>query len=266
MQIHSSADYVRMTRDGLAAAGFVRKEAGGTVYWAAGPGKPLVLVHGVNDQAGTWLTVAPALSRQARVIVPDLAGHGESDPAEGPISIELLLCGLEAAVDAELGRAAAFVLAGNSLGGWIAALYALRHPERVAGLVLEAAGGLDRPFASPVLARTPDEALVVLRAAHGPRFDPPLWMIEALIRRSTDSPMLRITGTEGFALDARLQAIRCATTLIWGEDDGILPVSYAESMRDGIAGARLHVLPGAAHIPHLQKPAEVLALLMEAAS
>ena len=264
MQIQSSADYVRMTRAALAAAGFVRSETGGTVYWTAGEGTPLVLLHGANDQAGTWFTVAPALAAGARVILPDLAGHGESEPGSGPLPLDLLLERVESVVDAELGESATLTLAGNSLGGWIAMLYAFAHPARVTHLVLETAGGLDRPFASEIVAHAPDEAVAVLRAAHGPRFEPQPWMIEALIRRSSDSPLLRIMETERRYVDGRLREIRCPTTLIWGADDGILPVAYAEELREGIAGATLHVISGAAHIPHLQRPVEFLDCLRPA--
>lgn len=261
MQIASAADYIRMTRDALGAAGFERKQTGGTVYWAAGKGRPIVLVHGVNDQAGSWFAVAPALAARARVVLPDLAGHGDSEPRTGEIPIELLLTRLEAVIDAELGPSGELTLVGNSLGGWLAMLYTLAHPERVTQLVLEGAGGLDRPFGSPVVANTPEGALSILRAVHGPRFEAPAWLVESVILRASESPMLRITGVERHYVDARLAEIRCPATLLWGADDGVLPVSYAEALRNGIAGAKLTVIPGAAHIPHLQQPAEVLRCL-----
>ncbi len=261
MEIKSTADYVRMTRGMLAAAGFVRRSVGDTVYWeSAGrdsQASPVVLVHGVNDQAGTWFTVAPALAATRRVILPDLAGHGESGPSSGPLPLTLLLDRL----DAVLGEEREMTLVGNSLGGWLAVLYTLAHPERVRHLVLEAAGGLARPFASPVLARDRDEAVLILRNVHGPRLEPPEWTIDALLRRSADSPMLRVTEAEQYFLDGRLSGLHVPTTLIWGADDGVLPVSYAEELRGLIEGAELHVIEGAAHIPHIQQPEKYLQCL-----
>jgi pimeloyl-ACP methyl ester carboxylesterase len=249
-----------MTREALRAAGFVRTCVGDTVYWTGGEGgPPFVLVHGVNDQAGSWCAVAPALAKGARVILPDLAGHGESGPREGPIPIDLLVGRLAAVIDVECSGEIRLV--GNSLGGWISALYALGHPGRVKHLVLEAAGGLSRPFASPVVARTPDEAVMILRAVHGPGFVAPQWLIDSILQRGATSPMLRVTGVSERFLDARLGELRCPVTLVWGENDGVLPISYAEEMRDGIAGAGLCVIRGAAHIPHAQQPAEVLRCL-----
>lgn len=263
MEISSPAGYVRMTRAVLAASGFSRQEVDGTVYWVGGAADapPFVLFHGVNDQAGGWFTVAPALARKYRVVAPDLAGHGESEPARGAIPVDLLVGSAAAAIDAEVrGR---FTLVGNSLGGWIAMLYTLAHPDRVGHLVLEAAGGLSLPFASKVVARDRADALEIMRAVHGEQFEPAEWMIDSLIERSNDSPMLRVTGVEGHYVDSRLGEIRVPTTLIWGSSDGVLPLSYAEVLRKGIAGSTLQVIEGAAHIPHLQKPERFVECLMQ---
>lgn len=260
MEINSSADFVRMTRAVLGAAGFTRHEAGGTTYFAGGPrddAAPIVLVHGANDQAGTWFTVAPALARTRRVILPDLAGHGESEPKEGPIPIGLVVDRLEAVI----GNERNITLLGNSLGGWIVLLYTLRHPDRVARLFLEASGGLNRPLSSPLAAHTREEAIPILRAVHGPNFQAPEWAIEALIQRSTDSPMRRLSELLENNVEPRLGQIGVPTTLIWGADDGVIPLSYAEALQAAIPNAKLQVLEGAAHIPHLQQPERFLQCL-----
>lgn len=251
-----------MTRGALAASGFARQEKDGIVWWESTDksvdDKPtLVLVHGANDQAGTWFTVAATLARTHHVLVPDLPGHGESAPAEGPLPISLLLDGLRTAI----GDASELTLVGNSLGGWLAILYTLEHPDRVKHLVLEAGGGLSIPLATDIVAHDRDEAVAILRAVHGPKYVAQEWVIDSLLARGVDSPMLRITETEEHVVDARLGEIDVPTTLIWGADDGVLPVSYAEVLRSGISGATLHVIEGAAHIPHLQQPERYLTCL-----
>jgi len=246
-----------MTRAALTAAGFERKESEGMVWWTAGDGeKTLVLLHGVNDQAGTWFPIAAALAQRFRVILPDLPGHGESLPRNGPLPISLLVDRIAAILPSK-----PFTLLGNSLGGWIAMLYTLRHPERVQTLILEASGGLNRPFEVPVLATNREEAEVILRAVHGPRYQAPEWVIEGLLERAQDSPMLRITEIAEHYVDARLGELRVPTHLIWGADDGVLPVAYARELQRGIDGAQLHVIEGAAHIPHLQQPQRFLECL-----
>lgn len=217
----------------------------------------MVLVHGANDQAGTWFTVAPVLAQRYRVLIPDLAGHGESEPRTGPLPISLLVDRLEAILKDERD----VILLGNSLGGWLVLLYALRHPEQIARLSLEASGGLSRPLAVPLVANNPADALVVLRAVHGQNFQPPQWAIDALIERASGSPMLRLTEIPEHQIEARLGEIELPATLIWGANDGVLPLSYAEGLKNALPNATLQVLEGAAHIPHLQQPERFLQCL-----
>lgn len=259
MEIKSSADFVRMTRAALAATGFVRREIGEMVYWESVRGddqSTIVLIHGANDQAGTWFTVAPALARTHRVIVPDLPGHGESAPKQGPIPLSLIIEQLERVIGDE-----PITLIGNSLGGWLALLYALKHPAQITRLVLEASGGLSRPLSSPIVATSREEAIPILRAVHGPSYQPQEWVIEALLQRAQGSPMLRLTELAEHEIESRLGEIDIPATLVWGADDGVLPLSYAEALRDAIPNAELHVIEGAAHIPHMQQPERFLQCL-----
>jgi len=252
-----------MSRGALAMSGFTRKEVGHSVYWESAPReKTLVLIHGANDHAGSWFTVAAALARMYRVIIPDLAGHGESEPASGPIPISLILERLEAVIDDAAGDAGELTLLGNSLGGWMALLYALRHPGRVSRLILEASGGLDRPLSSPLVARNREEAITILRAVHGPAYQPQDWVIDALLQRATDSPMLRLTEVLEHSVERRLGEIAAPATLLWGADDGVLPLAYAEALQQALPRATLHVIEGAGHIPHMQQPERFLQCLI----
>jgi pimeloyl-ACP methyl ester carboxylesterase len=265
LPIESVSDFVRMARGALVATGFVRHEEDGVVWFDGGSPDAdapiLVLVHGVNDHAGTWFTVAPSLGRTHRLILPDLAGHGESAPKDGPLPMSLLSEKLRFAIDTALGATRTFTLLGNSLGGWLAMLYSLDHPERVEHLVLESSGGLSLPFGSPLVAGDRDEAVTILRAVHGPSYEAQDWVIDSLLQRAIDSPMIRMTGAEEQFVDARLHELDLPTTLIWGKDDGVLPLPNAEALQRGIRGATLHVLEGAAHIPHMQQPERYLACL-----
>ena len=249
----SAEAFIATLRGALTAAGLERRELDGTVYFTGGSGPAMVLAHGANDHAGTWASVVPLLS-QYRLIVPDLPGHGESAPASGPIPIPMIVDRLHAVIDAPR-----FTLVGNSMGAWIALLYTLQHPERVERLALESGGGLMRPLGVPLTASNRDEAMVILRAVHGPNAALPDWAVDALLRRATDAPMLRLTEQQ--FVDGRLGEVKVPTTVIWGADDGVVPRSYVEALRDGIAGARLEIIEGAAHIPHAQQPARFVSCL-----
>lgn len=258
MEIKSASDFIRMTRGALLAAGFVRRERDGSVWFenvGRASARPLVLIHGANDHAGTWFAVAPTLAQQYRVLIPDLAGHGDSEPQSGPIPLSLIVAKLEALLHDERE----LTVIGNSLGGWMALAYTLRN--RVSRLFLESSGGLNRPLAVPLVARTREEAMVILRAVHGPAHQPPEWVIESLLARAGDSPMLRLTELPEHDVEPRLGEIDVPTTLIAGADDGVVTLDYSEALRDAIPHATMCVIEGAAHIPHLQQPGRFLECL-----
>jgi 3-oxoadipate enol-lactonase len=262
LDINSAVDFIRMARGALASSGFARKEAGQSVYWeSAARDRTLVLIHGASDHAGSWFPVAAALAASYHVVIPDLAGHGESEPATGPIPISRIVDQLDEVITAAVGSGGDLTLAGNSLGGWISLLYTLRAPKRVSRLFLEDSGGLDRPLSSPLVARDRAEALTILRAVHGPASQAPEWDIDALLQRAVDSPMLRLTEIAEHSVERRLGEITIPATLIWGADDGVIPLDYARALQEALPNATLCVIEGAAHIPHMQQPQRFLQCL-----
>ncbi len=240
----------------LVAAGLSRCETGGTVYYASElSSKPvLVLLHGVNDHAGTWAQAIGPLSQRYRLIVPDLPGHGESGPHEGPVSLPLIVERIDAIVTKEnLGT---FSLAGNSMGAWISILYTLEHPERVKRLFLESGGGLAIAPSVPLSASTQEEAERILVAVHGPEFVMSGAATNGFIRRSATLPVHRVlaSGVLPYFVDARLGEIKVPTTLIWGENDGVISRSYMDKLQRGIVASRFCEIKQAAHLPHAQQP------------
>ena len=198
---------IAVARLALAAAGLVKCEASaGNVYWNGGKGsQTIVLVHGANDQAGTWAPVVPALAKTSKLIVPDLAGHGDSEPKTGPITIPVMVARLHDVLDKE--NAKKVTLVGNSMGAWIAILYALEHPDRVERLALESGGGLALPPGVPLFASNREDAHKIMRAVHGPDYAVADWQIEELLARKADSPMARVMAGNVFPhfVDARLK-------------------------------------------------------------
>jgi len=133
--------------------GPVRLYRGGEV------GPPVVLLHGAmfDTGRGVWHDVAPVLAERYRVHVVDLPRHGGSRPWRGMLDQDFFLRFVDALLDSlELPRAA---LVGLSMGGGVAAGYAVARPERVTALVAIGPGGLDavRPyqFLTWLLSRTP---------------------------------------------------------------------------------------------------------------
>jgi pimeloyl-ACP methyl ester carboxylesterase len=115
--------------------------AGPQTAFVGGSGPVLVLLHGVGDNAGTWFHLARSLAARYTLVVPDLAGHGESAPPAGPIPFADLFGSLEAVVEQQAGGQRV-MLVGNSLGAWLAMVFAARHPGRVERVVAVNGGPL----------------------------------------------------------------------------------------------------------------------------
>jgi 2-hydroxy-6-oxonona-2,4-dienedioate hydrolase len=127
-------------------------------YVEAGRGVPLILIHGLADDTTIWDPVIPLLTERFRVIALDQIGFGRSDKPLLNYRISTFVDFLDGFMsELKIERAS---LIGNSLGGWVAAAFALAHPERVERLVLSDAAGY------AALAKTMDpRAMSALRLA-----------------------------------------------------------------------------------------------------
>jgi len=262
------AQFIAWTRAELAKGGLEKVQFGETAYFHGGQAlmPVLVLLHGANDQAGTWFAVAPKLTKTHRVIVPDLPGHGDSGPHDGPLPLSMMVERLHAVLERE--GAKRVTLVGNSMGGWVAMLYAMKYPEQVERLVLEDASGMMWPLSVPLVAANRDDAIKILHAVHGPKAETPEWAIEALLEPHAGDLMKRVIagGVLDFLVDNKLASLKTPVTLIWGRDDGLLPLAYAEALQKKIAGSTLFVIDGAAHMPHRQQPERFLECLSKSSS
>ena len=118
----------------------VQTNAGCAAFIEAGSGPTLILLHGLGTSSDTWGPTIRALVDRFTVIAPDLAGHGQSSGAPLRGSVEPLVKALDAFCTEKGIETAAVV--GHSLGGLVAARFALNHPNRVSHLVLVDAGGI----------------------------------------------------------------------------------------------------------------------------
>jgi pimeloyl-ACP methyl ester carboxylesterase len=263
--------YAWINRRALARGGFVKTEVATSVgrqtVWQAGSGKTLVVLHGAGDHAGGWADVAPRLATTHHVVVLDLAGHGESEPVKGPLSVGTVLTGVEEVVGGLTGGPV--ILVGNSLGAWIGLHYALRHPERVERLVLVNGGGLkgDRPDLT-LTPSTREEAARTLAALRDPA-SPPIsgWVMDDIIREAHVGPLGRLAQTAGemdrYLLDGRLRKIVTPVDMVRGQSDRLFPPAYAQKMMAQLPASRLTLIPGCGHAPQQECPTRFLAVLRE---
>jgi pimeloyl-ACP methyl ester carboxylesterase len=260
---HPLAAHEKKTRRALAALGLERMEqelAGERlVSWQGGEGPLLVLLHGAGDQAGTWAPVAGALLAEHRLLIPDLPGHGESEPADGPLAMDAIVAGLEALLQTQ-GADSRPVLVGNSMGAWLALLVAHRHPEGVGRVVAVNGGPLRGDPGSPSLVPADREAarqlMDLLRDPASPKI--PDFVLDDIVRRSASGPIGRMLqdfpSLERHLLDGRLGEISRPVDLIWGASDRLMSLSYAERMLAELPRARLTEVERCGHIPQSECP------------
>jgi 2-succinyl-6-hydroxy-2,4-cyclohexadiene-1-carboxylate synthase len=243
---------------------------------ARGSGRPLLLLHGFTGRGTSWADHAPALARRFRLITVDLPGHGRSGIAQDParMTVERTADDL-VEILGRLDATPAHVL-GYSLGARIALRLAIARPDAVNGLILESpsAGIADaeeratRRAADGILADRIERdgiADFVTTWERSPVFAthaslaPALVARQRAIRLAGNPPglaaSLRGAGQGAMApLHDRLAAVRAPTLVIAGAVDTV-GRPRAELVAAGIPGARLALLEGVGHTPHLEAPA-----------
>jgi len=263
--------YALMNNRALAGAGLVQAAVpcsiGPQNVWTGGAGPTLVLLHGAGDSAGTWSSIVKTFTPRYRVVIPDLAGHGGSAPAEGPISVGQVLTGLEAVL--QQGQQDPAIIVGNSLGAWAALLYAREHPDRVARLVLVNGGALvgDRPDLS-LTPKTREEAAALMTQLRDPSAEPiPGFVLDNVVREAQAGPIARLVQTAGemgqYVLEGRLHEVTVPADLLWGESDRLFSIAYARRMMSQLPAARLTTIPGCGHVPQQECPVRFGAALSD---
>ncbi|HSO55821.1 MAG TPA: alpha/beta fold hydrolase [Actinomycetes bacterium] len=251
-----------------------------TAVLEGGDGPPVVLLHSSGEFAALWMRVIPNLVTTHRVVAPDLPGHGASEVTDGRLDVDQMVRWLDALIERTCPSPPTLV--GHGLGGAAAARFAIAHPDRLSGLVLVDAFGLDQfdPAPSFGLAlhrfmeqpteRTRDglfrQCFVDpdgLRQQLGERWEP---LAAYALDRARTSGQQAALGSLMPELGlpaippADLARIVVPTTMIWGRQDlqVRLPVAEAASARHGWP---LHVIEHAGDAPGLEQPEAFLRTL-----
>ena len=240
-------------------------------------GPAVVLIHAFPANHAMWLPAAEMLCTHYRLILPDVRGHGDSEPGEGPATMEKHAADIERVMDdAEVGRAP---LVGVSIGGYALFEFWRKHRGRVAALGLcNTKAPADGPEvrAGRLLA-----ANEVLERGTEPFFES---MIPRLLGKTTREMrpdlvdgalrMLRKMSPEDVAQVQRgmaarpdsvetLKTIDVPTLLLTGDEDIMTGVNEAELMRQQISGSQLRVIPKAGHYSPWEQPEAAATLLRQ---
>ncbi|QOY89819.1 alpha/beta fold hydrolase [Paludibaculum fermentans] len=257
-----------MSRWTLGQAGLQKRSVdsgeGAQVVWQAGRGQVVVLLHGEGDQAGIWAKALTEFPRsQYQLLIPDLAGHGESAPVSGPLSMATMLAGLKAV----LAPHGSVILVGHSMSAWLAMLYAGENPGQVSRVVAVNGGPL-RGLRTDVRLLPQDraEARRLMEAMRDPGSERIAdYVLDDLVRSGVRGPLARVLTAQRdsreVVLESHLAAFPVEVDLIWGESDQLMPLAFAEQLKAELPGARLTTIPKCGHVPHQERPQEFARVL-----
>lgn len=239
-------------------------------YLEGGQGEPLLLLHGFGGNKDHWTMIAPHLTPHFHVYAPDLPGFGDATRDTGA-AYDL---------DAQLARIAAFAerlglerfhLAGNSMGGYLAAHFAARHPERVSSLWLLAPAGVAEAEESEVmtLIARGDNPLITTDMAAFDRLTRLCFAVPPAMPKQFKRPLLARARAEAawnermfeaiFAAPQALEGIAARLParllVVWGDEDRILHPSALSILAGLCPQAECLLMVRMGHVPMIERPA-----------
>jgi pimeloyl-ACP methyl ester carboxylesterase len=235
----------------------------------------VVLLHGLGGSSVNWvLNIAP-LAQKFRVIVPDQVGFGKSDKPFISYRVGTYVDFLDAFLtQLKIEKVS---IAGISLGGWIAAQYAITYPKRVEKLVLvDAAGFAPSKDFDPRFFQNlfPTTRTAVRQSLSLIVFNRELFSSDAMIDTLLTQ---RFSAGDGYTIqqiiesvkrgedyvDGKLSQIKQQTLIIWGKQDGLITVDNGERFKREIQNSQLIIFDQCGHAPSFEKATEFNAALLK---
>jgi pimeloyl-ACP methyl ester carboxylesterase len=215
-------------------------------YLDKNEGYPVIFLHGFGGTGNTWLKSEPYMDNCIRPIFIDLLGHGHSDKPDIEYTIKEQA---EAIMDIISGLGIEkFSIAGNSYGGWISLKLASGMVEPDMLFLIDSAG------ISPTISEGSVETMNNI-------INSILKVRNYNNRNALEKIMENNKKPEEKINDGEFKKIKCKTTIIWGEDDITIPVSYAYKLKEKIPESEIILVSGAGHTPFISKPEEFSAII-----
>lgn len=230
-----------------------------------GAGPPLLFLHGAGF-TGRWLRFHEALADGAQVVAPEHPGFGQSPDRESIEGFDDLVLHYDD-LRARLGLEEPFDLVGYSVGGWMAAAYAVFHPHRLRSLTLIVPAGLEPPIAD-MFSMLPEQLIETV-------FND-LSNVQEVMVDSEDldvtvhmyeeaSTLARLAWNPRYdrKLAGRLRRITCPTLVVGAENDRLIADRQADRYAELIPDARLVRIPGTGHAVVIEQPEQTARAVLD---
>ena len=247
------------------------------VYVEGGKGETVLLLHGFGGDKDNWTRFSKYLTKRYHVIVPDLPGFGESSKIwSDTYDIKTQVKRLHQYIN-KIGLDK-FHIAGNSMGGLIAVVYATTYPDEVLSL------GLLDPLG--VIVREPSQLSLEIEKGTNPLvvesvsdYDklldflfvkPPYipglvksYLAEMAVQSREFNKKVFIEANPGNQLETTIGEIRTKTLILWGDTDRVFPASSAPVLQKGITNSKVIIMKDCGHVPMLERPEETAKYYLE---
>ena len=246
----------------------------GIAYRVDGPsdGPAIVFSNSLGTDHRLWDAQVPAVVDRFRVIRYEACGHGVSDLLRGRVTIERLGEGVIALLNhLEIDRA---VVCGCSLGGVIALWLSVNHPGRVMGAVLANTGakvGTDESWNTRIAVVRAGGTAAVRDQVVG-RFLTPEFRAREPVTTSRIAGMVEATNPDGYIaacealresdLREAARTVRVPVLIVGSELDQSTPPALSHELHESIQGSELVMIPAAAHLSSVERPAAFNAALL----
>ena len=254
---------------------FVNVDGNKIRYLESGTSKKiLVLVHGLGASCERWEHVFPIFEKDYQVIIPDLIGFGHSDKPTVDYTIDFFSDFLEKFFRV-LGIRQASII-GSSLGGQIVAEYTSSHPNSVEKLILVSPSGIMKQstlaldsYIMAALYPNEQSAKKAFETMDSSGKEIPKKTITEFVTRMKlhnakyvfMSTLLGLKNSE--PINLKLEKISSPTLLIWGTDDPVIPIKFANDFVTSISNCEFYEMNKCGHTPYVQEPETFASKVLE---
>ncbi len=236
-----------------------------TSYFEAGDGEAVILLHGGGAGGVTWYPSVGAISKEFRVIVPDIIGYGESDKPDGAYDRPYFSRWLHRFLESL--RICNASIVGLSQGGAVALQFALDYPGFVNKLALVDSGALGAkpsfwPMVAMIWMNVAPSRLANWFFSRFLLFNPSSrdpnhshYSIEVLKRAGGKTPFSKGRGRAVSEIPEHLlRGLENETLIVWGENDRLFSIEFGEKAARVIPNSKMARIPKAGHLPHIDQP------------